>query len=84
MKQQAFQNRIVATICYSFGFILGITSKNWWALPISIITTFVISFFFFFFKKLLQIYGIGSKNVDAELTRQQRRANMRKLSKHND
>jgi hypothetical protein len=83
-NQKGIQLRIVNTIVYSFGFILGMTAKNWWILPISIVTTFVISFCFFFFKKLFQIWGIGSKNVEAELTRQQRRANVRQLARQND
>lgn len=79
-NKQGIQNRIVVVIGFSFGFILGMQSKNWWALPSAIIASLVISFLFFFFAKLFKIWGIGGKNLDT-LTRQQRR-NLKRLAQH--
>lgn len=71
---QGIKIRLTLTVYYAFGFILGITSKNWWALPISLVATLVVSFTVFFLGKLLQIWGIGKQ---PDLSRQQRRALIR-------
>lgn len=72
INTEIFKTRILIMSTYSLGFMLGIIARSWWALPVSLVVSFICSFIFFAGKSLLKTYGIGWKNQP--MTRQQRRA----------
>jgi uncharacterized membrane protein len=79
---QGIKIRLTLTVSYALGFLLGMQSKSWWALPISLVATFVVSFLIFFFLRLMKIYGIGQVK-EQDLSRQQRRA-LARLKNNNE
>lgn len=78
---QGIKIRLTLTVSYAFGFILGMTSKSRWALPISLVATFVVSFLIFFFGKLFGIYGIGPQ---ADKPNRHERRRLERLQKQNE
>lgn len=68
------------TVAYCLGFTLAMNNRSWWALPTSLGITFAFIFIFAAGRKLMEIWGIGYRNVE-NMTRQQRRAYERASNK---